>query len=168
MGGGSSDDRRRPRAALFLLACGVAGVLPHTLGPLGRLLPALGLAGLLGAYAVRTVFFRPPGGATFTTEASAGGVAAFSGTVQPETPGVSSADQPRADGGGMSAALPAALPAVDAVVAARDEEAVIARLVERVLRLQWPAEQLRLWVIDDGSEDRTPSAWPSSRPSIPS
>jgi release factor glutamine methyltransferase len=45
---------------------------------------------------------------------------------------------------------------VDVVVAARDEEAVIARLVERVLGLRWPAEQLRLWVIDDGSEDRTP------------
>jgi 1,2-diacylglycerol 3-beta-glucosyltransferase len=156
MGGGSSDDRRRPRAALFLLVCGLAGILPHTLGPLGRLLPNLGLAGLLGAYAVRTVFFRPPGGAVFTTEASAGGVAAFSGTVQSETPGVSPADQPRADGAGLSPDLPGPLPAVDVVVAARDEEAVIARLVERVLRLQWPTEQLRLWVIDDGSEDRTP------------
>jgi 1,2-diacylglycerol 3-beta-glucosyltransferase len=156
MGGGSSDDRRRPRAALFLLACGLAGILPHTLGPLGRLLPNLGLAGLLGAYAVRTVFFRPPGGAMFTTEASAGGVAAFSGTVQPEIPGVSSADQPRADGAGLSPDLPGPMQAVDVVVAARDEEAVIARLVERVLRLQWPTEQLRLWVIDDGSEDRTP------------
>jgi 1,2-diacylglycerol 3-beta-glucosyltransferase len=45
---------------------------------------------------------------------------------------------------------------VDVVVAARDEEAVIARLVERVLGVRWPTEQLRLWVIDDGSEDRTP------------
>jgi 1,2-diacylglycerol 3-beta-glucosyltransferase len=156
MGGGSSDDRRRPRAALFLLVCGLAGILPHTLGPLGRLLPNLGLAGLLGAYAVRTVFFRPPGAAVFSTESSAGGVAAFSGTVQPETPGVSTADQPRADGAGLSPDPLGALPAVDVVVAARDEEAVIARLVERVLRLQWPTEQLRLWVIDDGSEDRTP------------
>jgi len=130
MGGGSSDDRRRPRAALFLLVCGVAGILPHTLGPLGRLLPNLGLAGLLGAYAVRTVFLRPPGAAVFSTEARLA-----------ETAG---------------SAAPGPLPAVDVVVAARDEEAVIARLVERVLRLQWPTEQLRLWVIDDGSEDRTP------------
>jgi 1,2-diacylglycerol 3-beta-glucosyltransferase len=45
---------------------------------------------------------------------------------------------------------------VDVVVAARDEEAVISTLVERVLRLRWPADQLRLWVVDDGSEDRTP------------
>ena len=51
---------------------------------------------------------------------------------------------------------PEAAPAVDVVVAARDEEAVIVRLVERLTRLRWPAERLRLWVIDDGSEDRTP------------
>jgi len=132
MGGGSSDDRRRPKAALFLLACGVAGVLPHGLGPLGRLLPALGLAGLLGAYVVRTVFLRPQGAPAFTTAALDGPSAA------PLAP------------------VPGPPPAVDVVVAARDEEAVIARLVERVLGLRWPTEQLRLWVIDDGSEDRTP------------
>ncbi len=45
---------------------------------------------------------------------------------------------------------------VDVVVAARDEEAVIGSLVERVFRLRWPADQLLLWVVDDGSEDRTP------------
>jgi len=132
MGGGSSDDRRRPKAALFLLACGVAGVLPHGLGPLGRLLPALGLAGLLGAYVVRTVFLRPQGVPAFTTAAL---------------------DGPSAS---PLARVPGPPPAVDVVVAARDEEAVIARLVERVLGLRWPTDQLRLWVIDDGSEDRTP------------
>ncbi|MFM9046871.1 MAG: glycosyltransferase [Cyanobium sp.] len=47
-------------------------------------------------------------------------------------------------------------PLVDVVVAARDEEVVIGSLVERVLRLRWPADGLRLWVVDDGSEDRTP------------
>jgi 1,2-diacylglycerol 3-beta-glucosyltransferase len=51
---------------------------------------------------------------------------------------------------------PAFAPMVDVVVAARDEEVVIGSLVERVLRLRWPADQLRLWVVDDGSEDRTP------------
>ena len=48
------------------------------------------------------------------------------------------------------------VPRVDVVVAARDEQAVIGRLVERVLRLQWPTDRLNLWVIDDGSVDRTP------------
>jgi len=128
MGGGSSNDRRRPKAALFLLACGVAGVLPHGLGPLGRLLPALGLAGLLGAYVVRTVFLRPEGAPAFNSAGSAAELPPLAGPP----------------------------PAVDVVVAARDEEAVIARLVERVLGVRWPTEQLRLWVIDDGSEDRTP------------
>ena len=47
-------------------------------------------------------------------------------------------------------------PAVDLVVAARDEEAVIGRLVERLAQLTYPQERMRLWVIDDGSEDRTP------------
>jgi 1,2-diacylglycerol 3-beta-glucosyltransferase len=54
------------------------------------------------------------------------------------------------------APAPPEFPLVDVVVAARDEEAVIGSLVERVLRLRWPADRLRLWVVDDGSEDRTP------------
>ena len=48
------------------------------------------------------------------------------------------------------------LPAVDVLVAARDEEAVISRLVEAIARLDYPADRLSLWVMDDGSEDRTP------------
>ena len=140
MGGGSSNDRRRPKAALFLLACGVAGMLPHGLGPLGRLLPALGLAGLLGAYVVRTVFLRPEAAPAFTTADSAAEPPPLAGPP----------------------------PAVDVVVAARDEEAVIARLVERVLGVRWPTEQLRLWVIDDGSEDRTPQRLAELQASIPS
>ena len=162
MGGGSSDDRRRPKAALFLLACGVAGVLPHGLGPLGRLLPALGLAGLLGVYVVRTVFLRPLGAPAFTTAALDEPSAAPLDRVpvQPSARGVDSEPGAIAASATGSAGEPIPLPGppppVDVVVAARDEEAVIARLVERVLGLRWPTEQLRLWVIDDGSEDRTP------------
>jgi len=51
---------------------------------------------------------------------------------------------------------PEPLPAVDVVVAARDEQAVIGRLVERIAQLRYPQGQLRLWVIDDASRDRTP------------
>ncbi|KEF41031.1 MAG: glycosyl transferase family 2 [Cyanobium sp. CACIAM 14] len=47
-------------------------------------------------------------------------------------------------------------PSVDVVVAARDEQAVIGRLVERIAALRWPRERLTLWVVDDGSDDRTP------------
>ena len=48
-------------------------------------------------------------------------------------------------------------PAVDVVVAARDEEAVIGRLVERVSQVRYPAGLLTLWVVDDASSDRTPA-----------
>ena len=62
----------------------------------------------------------------------------------------------RGAGAAVESPPPATWPPVDLVVAARDEEAVIGRLVERLAELDYPAEQLRLWVIDDGSEDRTP------------
>ena len=42
------------------------------------------------------------------------------------------------------------------LVAARDEQAVIGRLVERIAQLSYPEGQMRLWVIDDASSDRTP------------
>jgi 1,2-diacylglycerol 3-beta-glucosyltransferase len=135
MGGGSSDDRRRRKAALFLLSCGLLGMVPHGLAPLARMLPAVGLASVLGAYVVRTVVLRPP--------EPSDGLADGPGGNAVDTAGAPAADSPTA-------------PAVDVVVAARDEEAVIGRLVERVTRLRWPAEQLRLWVIDDGSHDSTP------------
>ena len=51
--------------------------------------------------------------------------------------------------------MPTDLPAVDLVVAARDEEAVIGRLVERLSQLDYPQDLLRFWVVDDGSEDGT-------------
>ena len=50
----------------------------------------------------------------------------------------------------------ASLPSLDVVVAARDEEAVVTRLVERLTALRYPADRLTTWVIDDGSLDRTP------------
>jgi 1,2-diacylglycerol 3-beta-glucosyltransferase len=120
-----SADRRRLKAALFLLLCGAAGIAPHALPPGLRLLPASLLAALLGGHGLVTVLrgLRV--------------AAPLPGAAEPLAPG-----NPR--------------PAVEVVVAARDEQAVIARLVERVTALRWPAEQLRLWVIDDGSEDRTP------------
>jgi 1,2-diacylglycerol 3-beta-glucosyltransferase len=48
-----------------------------------------------------------------------------------------------------------ALPRVDVLVAARDEEAVIARIVQAVADLNYPKEKLSLWVMDDGSLDHT-------------
>jgi 1,2-diacylglycerol 3-beta-glucosyltransferase len=122
---------RRLKAALFLLGCCAAGLAPHWLEPGRSLLPSILLAVLLGGYSIRTVLLDPP------TIAAA-----------PE-----STDKNNA---GTAANAETALPAVDVVVAARDEQAVIRRLVERITSLRYPAGQILLWVIDDGSEDRTP------------
>ena len=51
---------------------------------------------------------------------------------------------------------PDRLPSLDVVVAARDEEGVVTRLVERLQSLRYPVDRLSTWVIDDGSLDRTP------------
>ncbi len=47
-------------------------------------------------------------------------------------------------------------PTLDILVAARDEQNVIARLVERLFNLEYPSEKLKIYIIDDGSIDETP------------
>ncbi len=48
------------------------------------------------------------------------------------------------------------LPALDILVAARDEENVIERLVQRLFNLDYPTNKLNIYIIDDGSSDKTP------------
>ena len=125
--GGRTTDHRRGKSALFLIGCGWAGMAPHWLHESLRLIPALTLAVLLGGYSLRTVLRQ-----------------VFGSVGSPEP----------AQASGAQGAEP--LPAVDVVVAARDEQAVIGRLVERIAQLSYPQGQMRLWVIDDASSDRTP------------
>lgn len=47
------------------------------------------------------------------------------------------------------------LPFVSVMVAAKNEEAVISRLVQTLCSLDYPADRYELWVIDDNSTDRT-------------
>jgi 1,2-diacylglycerol 3-beta-glucosyltransferase len=131
----SASQRRRGKSALFLVACGVAGLGPHWLEPGLRLMPASALALLLGGYSIRTVLVP----ALSRTRGAGGGESVPFAAGQAEQ---------------HDSAPPA--PAVDVVVAARDEQAVIGRLVEGIARLRYPSDALRLWVIDDGSSDRTP------------
>ena len=53
--------------------------------------------------------------------------------------------------------LISSFPYLDIIVAARDEQYVIQRLVERLFNLDYPSEKLNIIIIDDGSEDETPS-----------
>ena len=56
--GGIATGRRRVKAALFLLCCGLGGSLPHGLGVWSPL-PALALALALGGYGLKAVFLNP-------------------------------------------------------------------------------------------------------------
>ncbi len=48
------------------------------------------------------------------------------------------------------------VPTLDILVAARDEQNVITRLVERLFNLDYPSDKLNIYIIDDGSADDTP------------
>jgi 1,2-diacylglycerol 3-beta-glucosyltransferase len=48
------------------------------------------------------------------------------------------------------------LPMVSLLVAAKNEEAVIADLVESLCQLEYQSDRLEIWIIDDNSSDRTP------------
>ncbi|MCT0248648.1 glycosyltransferase family 2 protein [Synechococcus sp. CS-205] len=142
---GSSSDGRRGKAALFVVLCGWAGVAPHWLEPPRNLLPATSLTLLLGAYVVRTVL----------------------GQLWRRSRPRSSADCAIPETLVGEGSWPGPWPAVDVVVAARDEQAVIGRLVERVSRLRYRHGVVRLWVVDDGSEDRTPEVLKALEASTP-
>ncbi|RFP60665.1 MAG: glycosyltransferase family 2 protein [Limnothrix sp. CACIAM 69d] len=49
-----------------------------------------------------------------------------------------------------------AWPSVAVLVSAKDEEAVIGALVKRLCAIDYPADHYEVWIIDDGSSDRTP------------
>jgi 1,2-diacylglycerol 3-beta-glucosyltransferase len=49
----------------------------------------------------------------------------------------------------------AALPIVALLVAAKDEAAVIGRLVDDLCTLDYPSDRLEVWIIDDNSQDNT-------------
>ncbi len=48
------------------------------------------------------------------------------------------------------------LPSVSVLIAAKNEEAVIARLVKNLCSLEYPNGEYEIWIIDDNSTDNTP------------
>jgi 1,2-diacylglycerol 3-beta-glucosyltransferase len=52
---------------------------------------------------------------------------------------------------------PGDMPYVSVLVAAKNEEAVISRLVEMLCQMDYPCDRYELWVIDDNSTDQTPT-----------
>ncbi|WP_320675909.1 glycosyltransferase [Prochlorococcus sp. MIT 1300] len=131
-------DNRQVKTALFLIACGWAGAAPHfLLTQATKLVPAIALAILLGGYGLQKVLVDRR--------------KTFLNTLEVPID--------LADAGDW--------PSVDVLVAARDEEAVITRLVERLSALRYPEGKLSIWIIDDGSQDRTPILLKNLREQFP-
>jgi len=122
-----SGENRRIKSILFLICCTFAGVFPHLMEPSKNLFPSITLAVVLGGYGLRIVLKDRRENYQLEKEHLTNDENFF------ET-----------------------LPKVDVLVAARDEENVIERLVSRLLSIEYPEEKLSLWIIDDGSQDRTP------------
>ncbi len=121
----ATGDHRRGKTALFVIACGWAGVFPHSLEAARSLLPAITLAFLLGGFGLRTVLRDRKKW--------------FSSAYDSDSKILSQENYP----------------SVDVLVAARDEEKVVRRLVKRLLAITYPKEKLSICIIDDGSRDST-------------
>ena len=121
-----NGENRQSKTALFLLCCGCAGASPHWIDPVINLLPAISLAFLLGGYALGVVLRER-------------------NKLNENVSIISSDELEKKD-----------WPSVDVLVAAKDEENVVQRLIERLSTIKYPKGKLSVWIIDDGSEDKTP------------
>ncbi len=121
-----TEDHRRSKTALFLLACGWAGAAPHWVDAGRNLIPAITLAFVLGGYGLQAVLSSKWRVGSHLLEEK------------------------------QQSFIDDSLPKVDILVAARDEESVVKRLVRRIFSLNYPEEKLSIWIIDDGSQDATP------------
>ncbi len=123
-----SGENRRIKSLIFLIFCAFAGIFPHFIEPSKNLLPSIVLAFLLGGYGLQVVLRDRRSNYQLQNE----------NIIEDES-------------------FLESLPEIDVLVAARDEENVIERLVARLLSIEYPEEKLSLWIIDDGSQDNTPN-----------
>ena len=122
-----SGENRRIKSILFLVCCTLGGIFPHMLEPAKNLFPSITLAVILGGYGLSVVLRDRRENYQLQKKH----------LIHDEN-------------------FIDTLPKVDVLVAARDEENVIERLVARLLSIEYPEEKLSIWIIDDGSQDRTP------------
>ncbi len=122
-----SGDNRRIKSIFFLICCALAGISPHFIEPTKNLFPSITLALFLGGYGLRVVLRDRRDNYRLEKEH----------LIEDEN-------------------FFETLPKVDVLVAALDEENVIERLVSRLLSIEYPEDKLSIWIIDDGSKDRTP------------
>ena len=123
-----SGENRRTKSILFLIFCAFAGIFPHLVEPSKNLIPSITLAFFLGSYGLQVVLRDRRSNYQLQNQNIIEDEKFFEN-----------------------------LPKVDVLVAARDEENVIERLVSRLLSIEYPEEKIALWIIDDGSQDNTPN-----------
>ena len=123
-----SGENRRTKSILFLVCCALAGIFPHLIEPTKNLFPSITLAVFLGGYGLRVVLSDRRENYQLQNKY----------LIEDKN-------------------FHKSLPTVDVLVAARDEENVIERLVSRLLSIEYPEEKISFWIIDDGSQDLTPN-----------
>lgn len=144
---------RRRKAAVTLIVLWSLTLFLHLVAWGSWLI--LGLTLALGVHAVRLIFARP-----LHASSSALPYVLPTGKMPNETPEV--ADTARAP---LAARQPWDLeaasgweqwPQISILVAAKNEEAVIGKLVHSLCNLDYPGSRYEVWIIDDNSSDRTP------------
>ena len=123
-----SGENRRTKSILFLICCAFAGIFPHLIEPTKNLVPSITLTFFLGIYGLQVVLRDRRGNYQLENELLIKDTNFYEN-----------------------------LPTVDVLVAARDEENVIERLVSRLLSIEYPEDKISFWIIDDGSQDNTPN-----------
>ena len=113
-----SGENRRTKSIIFLICCALAGIFPHFIEPSKNLFPSITLAVLLGGYGLQVVLRDRRGNFQLQNE----NIIEDSNFFE-------------------------SLPKVDVLVAARDEENVIERLVSRLLSLEYPEDKISFWII---------------------
>ena len=120
-------ENRRGKTAFFLIVCCWVGIAPHLLSGFRLFFPAIFLACVLGGYGLRTVLHD-------RRKLSLIAKTNFVNKLDLDS-----------------------YPEVDILIAARDEELVISRLVQGLFALEYPLSKFSIWIIDDGSQDDTSS-----------
>jgi 1,2-diacylglycerol 3-beta-glucosyltransferase len=144
-------ERRRLKAAVILASIWLAVIFLHTVTWGSWVI--LGLTGGMAAQMLRAFLAKPLLQAPVTLEAltSSEAFAASEAWVASEEASALQA----VPSGMLAAALPV-FPPVTLMVSAKNEEAVIEKLVRNLCGLDYPADRYEVWIIDDASTDRTP------------
>ncbi|MEB3292820.1 MAG: glycosyltransferase family 2 protein [Synechococcales bacterium] len=138
-------ERRRLKAAVILASIWLAVIFLHTVDWGSWVI--LGLTGGMAAQMLRAFLGKPMLHSP---------VSLASLVAEPTGQAVWQESSPQVAPSELLATTIATTPAVTLMVSAKNEEAVIEKLVRNLCGLDYPADCYEVWIIDDASTDRTP------------